>query len=154
MITLDYAKPTKVPYQCDNDVIALRFATEIAKANIVPGAPVKLLSTGLVAYPTAVTDFPFGVIAALNNRYEKSPSDDYEVTVITPFGSVVKAEADGVLAIGDLVCVSGFNTTKLEGTYKKVAALGNIVVGMCLEGGADNTDVTIGIFRNPYVHAV
>ena len=136
--TASYASKNKVPRQ-DDGCIALHFPTDIVQAEV--GALVKLTATGKVEYADAIA-YPLGVVVTHNPYYK-----DKGVTVITGFVSEVIGKASVAVQAGDLVSVSGYDTTSKLSTYAKV---GDYVCGVALESAASGSEVTIGICKTPF----
>ncbi|RLI75994.1 hypothetical protein DRP05_13695 [Archaeoglobales archaeon] len=66
----------------------------------------------------------------------------HRVAVLTPFKAVVKATANGAIAAGDAVKVTGNKAVKIDPSSATVAdALAKI--GVCWKGGADGAEVWI-----------
>lgn len=106
------------------------------------GTMVKLNSDGTVSPVASVDDVPFGTLSCGCN------AANGDVTVHTQFVSVVRGKADGAVAIGDDLAVSGSVTEdgNVLSKYKKAVA-GNTMVAVALSGGADTTDVWVGVKR-------
>lgn len=111
--------------------------------DLVPGVPLKLLSTGKVAAIAAATEVPIGIYNNANKEY--LPGDD--VTVLTHFLAICYAQANTAITTGDLLSCVGFDATTKRGDYDNAGA---IVSAVCLVGAADNAEITIGIFRCPF----
>ena len=88
---------------------------------------------------TAATDEVFGIV--ISGCREK----DTNVTLNTQFVAIMEGIADGELAYGDKVAVTG-KTTDGETKYKK-AVTGNFVTGIALGKAADTKGVRVGILR-------
>ena len=66
----------------------------------------------------------------------------HRVAVLTPFKAVIKATANGAIAAGDAVKVTGNKAVKIDPSSATVAdALAKI--GVCWKGGADGEEVEI-----------
>jgi len=111
-------------------------------ASVEKSCIVKMNNDGTVSPVEAVTDKPFGMVTV------GCKNADEKVTVLSPYVAIVKGYADGVIDEGEYVNAKAWEATEGKMEYK-VAAAASHAVGQCIIGGADNTEVTIGILRVP-----
>lgn len=113
-----------------------------AKAAYPKGTVVKLGADGKLDAALVAGDVPFGVVFTPCKKAE-----DYPV-VVTGLSAVAVAKADGAVAIGALVYVSGFDTT--GGITKVKTATTELINGIVLEAGANGAEVRVGYFITPF----
>lgn len=112
-----------------------------AKAAYPIGTAVKLGADGKLDAALVANDIPFGFIITACKKALGYP------TVLTGFHAITVAKADGVIAVGDPVYSTGYDTTNLITKVKKGTA--GIVLGIAVEGGATTTEVRIAWFTTP-----
>jgi hypothetical protein len=112
-----------------------------ASTDLAFGQAVKLKTSaaGEVTGVTAVTEEPFGFVW-------KQPSADeaQKNVVVVPVTSCAElhGQADGTVAIGDNLAVSGYDATTGFPKFKKAVAT-NYICAIAITGGATTTEINV-----------
>lgn len=110
------------------------------------GETVKLNSDGTVSAVTAATDVVLGTVVVGTAGIQET-----QVTVQTVFRSVVRAFADGAVTAGAVVAATGTATVSAVKLPAFAAAVTtNYAAGIALKSGADDTEISVGLFYNPF----
>jgi hypothetical protein len=125
------------------DQQGINLSFQNATEDLLPkGAPVTIDSTGKAKLATGA-DFVCGVVTVPAKGTVGLYSGPPRVTVITKFRSVTVGKAVGVVADGAKLEAVAVEAGVV--TYKTLATSGAIPVGIAIKGGADATDITVGI---------
>lgn len=112
-----------------------------AKAAYPKGTVLKINAQGKLDADLVAGDVPYGVVFTPNKKADEYP------TVITGFSVVAVAKADGAVAVGDVVYVSGYDAT--DGITKVKTATTELIQGIAIEGGASGAEVRVGYLITP-----
>lgn len=113
-----------------------------AKKVFVPGEPVQLASDGDVDSVT-VPQKTMGYV------YKPNKVIGEPVTIITSFMTVIRAQASGTVATGDLVKIDAAASQTAGKPVYVTAASTNVALGICLAGATTGLEITVGTFYAP-----
>ena len=120
----------------------------LCAAALVEGETVKLNTDGTISAVTAVTDIPFGTVVVGNGGDVTKL-----VTVKTNFKAIVRGQANAAITTGQrvaaLATVTSAGGEKL--TDYKTAVTTNYVIGQALTTAADDGEVEVGLYYNPFL---
>ena len=129
------------------EVYGLITDTRICTVAVEEGETVKLNTDGTVSLAAAATTRPCGTVKVGNKG-----DTDKLVTIQTPYRAIVRGQANGALDVGDMVSAVGTvtNAAGEKVTDYDESAVGQWVVGEVLTTAADNAEVMVGLFFNPF----
>lgn len=128
-------------------------AYPIANTAIVypKGTPVTLNGSGQVAICTH-SDRPFGIVKVANRLNDTDYDYNGYVTVVEAgvYDHAIGYADTAAVATGALVTSLGTWSNDPEYADFRTAASGEYVIGICVSGGADGSQIEIALFAQPF----